>query len=91
MINEANFIATQGGNIVNFIPSIAVAVTPSASTTFQAGLLYVGTGGDVTLKPKGNSSFVTFKGVPSGSFLPIYIIAVSDAGTTTASDMLIAY
>lgn len=91
MINEANFIATPGGNIVNFIPSIATAVTPAAATRFQAGLLYVGTGGDVTAMPAGQTGYVTFKGVASGSFLPIYIIAVSDAGTTTAADMLICY
>jgi hypothetical protein len=87
--NESNMLTTPAGEFVNFIPSIAAAVTPSDSTRFQAGLLYVGTGGDVVCIPANQSTTVTFKNVPSGSFLPVYVIAVYAA--TGASDMLICY
>lgn len=84
-----NIIKTPGGKFVNFIPNQAYAVTPHAANTFQYGLLYVGVGGNIKAMPQGLDTFVTFKNVPSGSFLPIYIKAVHT--DTTATDMLICY
>jgi hypothetical protein len=52
-------------------------------------LLYVGVGGDVKVMPAGLATFVTFKNVQEGEFLPVYIIAVHT--DTTATDMLICY
>jgi hypothetical protein len=87
--NSSNFITTPAGRIVNFIPSIAVAVVISDSTVLQPGLLFVGTGGDVYAKPASGASIVCFKNVPSGTFLPIYITQVG--ASTTATDMLMCY
>lgn len=88
-MEQSQVIYTAGGNPVNFIPSIAVAVTPHDTDTFQGGLLFVGVGGDVKAMPKGLSTFVTFKGVAAGAFLPIYVKAVHT--DTTATDLLVCY
>lgn len=84
-----NIIKTPAGKYVNFIPNQAYVVTPHDTDTFAYGLLYVGVGGDVKAMPQGLATFVTFKGVPTGTFLPIYIKAVHT--DTTATDMLICY
>jgi len=88
-MERENIIKTPAGKFVNFIPSIAVAVTPSDTATFQEGLLYVGVTGDVTVMLADMSTFVTFKNVQAGSFLPVYVKAVHT--DTTATDMLICY
>lgn len=88
-MERENIIKTPAGKFVNFIPSIAVAVTPSATATFQEGLLYVGVTGDVTVMLADMSTFVQFKNVQAGSFLPVYVKAVHT--NTTATDMLICY
>lgn len=88
-MTQDNIIKTVTGHHVNFIPSSATAVTPHDTNTFQFGLLYVGVGGDVVAMPVGGTAFVTFKNVPSGSFLPLYIKAVHT--DTSATDMLICY
>ena len=49
----------------------------------------MGTGGDVKVKMRSGSDFVTFKNIPDGTFLPILIIGVHTG--TTAADMLIVY
>jgi hypothetical protein len=82
-------ITTNSGHPVNFIATSAVAVTPHATNTFAYGLLFVGVGGDLKAMPQGLDTFVTFKNIPSGSFLPVYIKAVHT--DTTATDMLICY
>ena len=86
----SSLIRTPSGKIVNFIPSgNAVAVVPHDTDTFQSGLLFVGTTGDVKVMLDGMSTFVTFKNIPDGSFLPVYIKAVHT--DTTATDMLMCY
>jgi len=84
-----SIIQTPSNKPVNFIPNQAYVVTPHDTDTFQYGLLYVGVGGDVKAMPQGLSTFVTFKNVPDGSFLPIYVKAVHT--DTTATDVLICY
>lgn len=84
-----NIIQTPAGKDVNFIPNQAYVVTPHDTNTFQYGLLYIGVGGDVKAIPQGLDTFVTFKNVPEGTVLPIYIKAVHT--DTTATDMLICY
>lgn len=88
-MERENIIKTPAGKFVNFIPSIALTVTPDDTATFQEGLLYVGVTGDVRVMLADMSTFVTFKNVQSGSFLPVYVKAVHT--DTTATDMLICY
>jgi hypothetical protein len=76
---------------LNLIPHMAEVVTPAVATTLPTGLLFVGVGGDVIVRPAGQGTWVTFKGVPTGTFLPIYINGVSEAAGTTATDMLICF
>lgn len=82
-------IKTPSGQIVNFIPNRAVAVTPHDTTRLPFGILYIGVGGDLKAMPEGLETFVTFKNVPEGSFLPIYVKAVHT--DTTATNILICY
>lgn len=49
--------------------------------------IFVGTGGDVRLVPKGTPDAVTFKNVPSGSILPVRAVRVTEFGTT-AEDLV---
>ena len=46
--------------------------------------IYVGAEGDVTLRPVGNSSPVTFRNVPAGFILDVRAAAVHATGTTAA-------
>ena len=81
----------KNGKSINFVPDKAEVVVPHASNTFKEGLLFVGVGGDVYARPAGQTTYVLFKNVPDGSILPVYIIAVSNDASTTATDMLILY
>ena len=88
-MDNRNILKTPAGRYVNFILSNAVAVTPHDTNEFQEGLLFVGVGGDVKAMPADLDTFVTFKNVAGGTFLPVYIKAVHT--DTTATDMLICY
>ena len=67
--------------------STAQAVTPNDSTVFQAGILYVGTAGDVRVITYGGNT-VTFVAVPAG--MTLYVLATSVLATsTTASNILV--
>lgn len=64
-------------------PSGAFAVSVSATSPlpYVTSSIYVGGTGDVTVKPIGQDSFVTYKAVPGGTVLDIqasYISAGSD-------------
>jgi hypothetical protein len=85
---------------VNFQPAKAAAVTIASETIYPRGLLYIGVGGDVAVIPADNAdaknadptSYVVFKGMSAGTFLPVYVIRVGDAGNgTTATDIVICY
>lgn len=65
----------------------AVVVTPSDSTVLNAGVLFVGTGGDITVDTL-NSTNKTFKNVADGSILYVMVTKVYATGTT-ADDLLI--
>lgn len=84
-------IKGANGRSLNMIPDRAEVVVPNVLTTLPVGILYIGNGGNVTVRPAGNTSWVTFKGIANGTFLPVYITGVSEAITTTAADMLICY
>lgn len=76
---------------INMIPSRAEVVVPNVATTLPMGLLFIGVGGDVIVRPAGQDTFVTFVGVPTGTFLPVYVTGVSGAAGTTATTMLICF
>ena len=54
---------------------------------FVTSAIYVGTGGDLTLRPHDSDADVTYKNVPSGAYLTIRASHIRDAGTT-ASDLI---
>jgi hypothetical protein len=84
-------LTTPAGKPVNFIPSTAVALTNASTAVFQEGVLFVGTTGNVKVTPGGLAAgtYITFKNIPSGSFLPIYVKGIHS--DTTAQDCLICY
>lgn len=65
------------------------AVTPHNTTALNPipTALYVGTGGDVVLRARGDSTDVTFSNVPDGSHIFVEAQYVR-ATNTTASDIL---
>jgi len=63
------------------------AVTKSDSTILQAGVLYIGTGGNVNVVTRGGDTLL-FSNVADASFLPVVVTKVMST-STTASDMLI--
>lgn len=67
----------------------AVAVTPHDSNAlpFLPKALYVGTGGDITLRAKYDDADVVFVGVPSGAMLSVRATHVRATGTS-ASDIV---
>lgn len=65
------------------------AVPHDTNLLVNAGILYVGTGGNISLvTSQGNE--VTFVGVLSGSFLPVLTRQVKNTGTT-ATDLVVLY
>jgi len=89
MYNAENFIKDGDGNAINFIPTRALSITENDSLEFIPGLLFVGTTGNVTVKPVGQTNWIVFKNIPSGSFLPVKIKAVHT--DSTAADLVICY
>lgn len=59
----------------------------SADLTSATKAIYIGTGGDLVLRPVGSDNDVTFVNVPGGSILPVRVQAVRINGTT-ASDIV---
>jgi hypothetical protein len=84
-------MAGANGLPVNFIPMRAAVVTPNAATTLPRGVLFIGTGGDVLCRPADQTTFVLFKGLADGTFLSIYIDAVSADASTTATNMILCF
>ena len=75
---------------VTFASSAAIVVSASNNDVFSPGCLFVGTGGDVTVKLADSATPVLFKAIASGSFLPIVITQVLATGTD-AEDFVILY
>ncbi len=64
----------------------AAAITPTDNTQigpFQG--VYVGGAGNVALCPLGQTTVVTFTGVPAGTILPIAIQGVNASNTTATA------
>lgn len=70
----------------------AVAVTPDDSNALSdtPKALYVGTGGNITMRGVGGSADQLWKNVPSGAILPFRARYVRATGTS-AADMLALY
>ena len=47
--------------------------------------LYVGTGGNVTVRMRGETTTVLFSNVPAGSILPVMVDRVMATGTTASN------
>jgi len=71
-------------------PTRLVALTEVSGTDYEngAGLLYVGTFGDVIVDGLESGTNVTLKNVASGSILPIYIKKIYSGSTATDLVML---
>lgn len=62
----------------------AIAPSDTVELTIVTKALYVGTGGDVVLRPVNGSADVTFRNVPDGGIIDVRTRAVRAAGTTAA-------
>lgn len=69
-------------------PTQSEDVTPHATNAlgFPARALWIGTGGDLTYKLRGDSAAHTLKNVPSGTMIPGFFSHVVD--TSTADDIV---
>lgn len=66
------------------------ACTPSDATTFsQPTAVFVGVGGDVALMPLDGAGAITFKNVPSGTFMPVQCYKVMSTNTTATNIVLL--
>jgi hypothetical protein len=65
-------------------PSDTETLQQNLNTSNRTTCLYVGVGGDVRVLTVGGDD-VTFAGVPSGSFMPVWVIKVFATGTTASN------
>lgn len=65
----------------------AIVPADSGELPMATKALYVGTGGDVTVRPVRGDADVVFRNVPGGMILDIRVVAVR-AGGTTAADIV---
>ena len=65
-------------------PSDTETLQQDLNTSNRTTCLYVGVGGDVRVLTVGGDD-VTFVGVPSGSFMPVWVTKVFATGTTASS------
>lgn len=73
-------------------PRDGFAVTPSNTTAFpkMASALYVGGGGDVSVRTEAGTNLV-FSAVPAGTILPIRCDRVRETGTTATLIVAMTY
>jgi hypothetical protein len=84
-IYQSVFNASGGG--VDFNARNGALIAKSDVTVVDYKSIYVGTGGDVAVRLIGNpTQTLTFKNVPDGTWLPVWVVKVLAA--TTASDMI---
>jgi hypothetical protein len=84
----ANF---QGG--LQSPPPNAFVITPSDTNElpFVTRSVYVGAGGDITLRLAGDTSSQALKAVPVGTMLPLRVRQVYATGTTAALPLVGLY
>ena len=87
MKNNNIHICNDSNRVIQFASGIAYEISVSDTNIFNVANLYVGTGGNVKVT-MADANVVTFKNVPSGTFMPILITQVWSTGTT-ASDFII--
>lgn len=77
----------MSGNNANtpIFPDQAQAISASDTAGFSPSAIYVGAGGTVVCTPAGGPADVTFVGVPTGSILPVMVVALKATGTTAGS------
>lgn len=67
----------------------ADAVVPSdTAAIIPPGYIYVGTGGNVTVRAVGSENDVTYKNLADGSYIGVLVQFVRQTGTT-AADMIV--
>tara|TARA_B100001559_G_scaffold188033_1_gene157343 strand:+ start:487 stop:1074 length:588 start_codon:yes stop_codon:yes gene_type:complete len=82
VFDEATLQASFGGGTGSATGTVASADETEVTEVALGGNpnngmgLYVGTGGEVQVKLKGMSSFISFKNIQNGEFLPILAIAI---------------
>lgn len=74
--NAADSVTAPAENCFAIVPD-DVADLPSATKA-----IYIGTGGDVTLRPVAGDTDVVFRNLADGSVLDVRVRAVRAAGTT---------
>lgn len=89
----ATVVSVQSETQLTLAPSIFGASSKSftvyqqsaqSGTGNQGCLLYVGTGGNITVVTNGNDT-VTFTNIQSGTFVPVIVFAVKATGTTSSN------
>ena len=75
------------GTFINRPDFVTEASTVSAGDTGLSHVIYVGTTGDLAVVPIGQTTAVTFVGVPAGTFLPVMVSEIKVTGTT-ATDLV---
>lgn len=81
---EDNFSGFSDSPIAPAADCFAIAPSDSQELPTVTKAIYVGTGGDVVLRPVGGADFITFRNVPEGGILDIRARAVRSTGTTAA-------
>lgn len=77
-------IYDASNNPVSFQPLFAEAVTKDDDAVLVAGVLFIGSTGNVTVRTKGGST-VTFTNVANSFILPVLVDKVFDTGTTASN------
>lgn len=80
-------LVDNNNNAVIFQPRLAKAVSPSDTTVFQPGTLYVGSTGTVKVRTIGGDT-ITFTNVADSFILPVQVDMVYLTGTD-AGNMVI--
>ncbi len=75
------------GTFINRPEFVTEASTVAAGDSGLSHAIYVGGAGDIAVIPIGQTTAVTFVGVPAGTFLPVVVSEVVSTGTT-ATDLL---
>ena len=86
-MTQGNTIYDHHSSPVFFQAEDGAAVTASDSIVLQAGVLFVGTGGDVNVRTRQGTALL-FVNVANATFLPVVVDMVYTTNTT-ASDILI--
>jgi hypothetical protein len=69
----------------------ALTVPASGDIYFEAGVLYIGTGGSLkcTLQEMTRGTYVTFTNIPNGTNLPWSVKAINNDASATTCDNII--